>query len=142
MESYVRIANKIVFFCAVSVAMAFGLGYCGIPDASSLVVALAFVFMLGMATLALYVTCSVPTHLVKNNDFRQSLEENADFVSKALSSSMVAAFFFIFVSVFFRIEGFSLMTMNVVFSLLVSLSAFVDFKIALNNTKQIKEMTK
>ena len=142
MESYVRIANKIVFFCAVSVAMAFGLGYCSIPDASSLVVALAFVFMLGMATLALYVTCSVPTHLVKNNDFRQSLEENADFVSKALISSLVASFFLIFISIFFPIEGFSLMTMNVVFSLLVSLSAFVDFKIALNNTKQIKEMFK
>ena len=142
MEQYYRIANKIVFFCVLSVAMAFGLGYCGIPDASSLVVSLAFVFMLGMATLALYVTCSVPTHLVKNNDFRKSLEDNADFVIKALIGSMVASFFLIFISIFFHIGGFSLMTMNVVFSLLVSLSAFIDFKIALNNTKQIKEMFK
>ena len=142
MESYYRIANKIVSFCVLSIAMGFGLGYCGIPDASPLVVTIAYVFMLLMVTLAVCVTWSVPTHLVKNNDFRESLEDNADFVSKALSSSMVASFFLIFVSIFFSIEGFSLMTMNTVFSLLVSLSAFIDFKIALNTTKQIKEMTK
>lgn len=142
MESYVRIANKIVSFCVLSVAMAFGLGYCGIPDASSLVVTLAFVFMLLMVTLAVCVTWSVPTHLVKNNDFRESLEENADFVGKTLISSMVASFFLIFISLSFMTEGLPLMTMNVVFSLLVSLSAFIDFKIALNNTKQIKEMFK
>ena len=142
MESYVRIANKIVFFCVLSIAMGFGLGYCGIPDASSLVVTLAFVFMLLMVVLAVCVTWSVPTHLVKNNDFRESLEENADFVGKTLISSMVASFSLIIISLFFLTEGLPLMTMNVVFSLLVSLSAFVDFKVALNNTKQIKEMFK
>ena len=142
MESYYRIANKIVFFCVLSVAMGFGLGYCGVPDASPLVVTIAYVFMLLMVTLAVCVTWSVPTHLVKNNNFRESLEENADFVGKALISSMVASFFLIFISLSFLTEGLPLMTMNVVFSLLVSLSAFVDFKVALNNTKQIKEMFK
>ena len=142
MESYYRIAKKIVSFCVLSVAMGFGLGYCEIPDASSLVVTLAFVFMLLMVALAVCVTWSVPTYLVPNNDFRKSLEENADFVGKTLISSMVASFFLIFISLSFLTEGLPLMTMNVVFSLLVSLSAFIDFKVALNNTKQIKEMTK
>ena len=142
MEYYYRIANKIVFFCVLSVAIAFGLGYCGIPDVPSLVVPVAFVFMLGMVVLAVYVTWNAPTHLVKINDFRKSLEENADFVGKTLISSMVASFFLIFISLSFLTEGLPLMTMNVVFSLLVSLSAFIDFKVALNNTKQIKEMFK
>ena len=142
MESYYRIANKIVSFCVLSVAMGFGLGYCGVPDASSLVVTLAFVLMMLMVTLAVGVTWSVPTHLVQNNDFRQSLEENADFVGKTLISSMVVAFILLLVSFSFLTEGLPLMTMNVVCSLLVSLSAFIDFKIALNNTKQIKEMFK
>ena len=56
MESYYRIAKKIVSFCVLSIAMGFGLGYCGIPDASSLVVTLAFVFMLLMVALAVCVT--------------------------------------------------------------------------------------
>ena len=142
MESYYRIAKKIVSFCVLSIAMGFGLGYCGIPDASSLVVTLAFVFMLLMVALAVCVTWSVPTHLVPNKDFRNDLEENADYVGKALISSMVASFFLIFISLSFLTEGLPLMTMNVVFSLLVSLSAFIDFKIAINNTKQIKEMFK
>ena len=142
MEQYYRIANKIVSFCILSVAMGFGLGYCGVPDASPLVVTLAFVFMLLMVALAVCVTWGVPTHLVPNNDFRKSLEENADFVGKTLISSMVASFFLIFISLSFLTEGLPLMTMNVVFSLLVSLSAFIDFKVALNNTKQIKEMFK
>ena len=142
MEYYYRIANKIVFFCVLSVAIAFGLGYCGIPDVSSLVVPVAFVFMLGMVVLAVYVTWNAPTHLVKNNDFRKSLEENADFVGTTLISLMVASFVLICISIFFPIEGLPLMTMNVVFSLLVFISAFIDFKIALNNTKQIKEMFK
>ena len=142
MESYYRIAKKIVFFCVLSIAMGFGLGYCGIPDASSLVVTLAFVFMLLMVALAVCVTWSVPTHLVPNKDFRNDLEENVDYVGKALISSMVASFFLIFISLSFLTEGLPLMTMNVVYSLLVSLSAFIDFKVALNNTKQIKEMFK
>ena len=142
MESYYRIANKIVSFCVLSIAMGFGLGYCGIPDASSLVVTLAFVFMLLMVALAVCVTWRVPTHLVPNKDFRNDLEENVDFVGKTLISSMVASFFLIFISLSFLTEGLPLMMMNVVFSLLVSLSAFVDFKVALNNTKQIKEMFK
>lgn len=142
MESYYRIANKIASFCVLSVAMGFGLGYCGVPDASSLVVILAYVLMMLMVTLAVCVTWSVPTHLVKNKDFRNDLEENADYVGKALISSMVASFFLIFISLSFLTEGLPLMTMNVVYSLLVSLSAFIDFKIALNNTKQIKEMFK
>ena len=122
--------------------MGFGLGYCGIPDASPLVVTIAYVFMLLMVTLAVCVTWSVPTHLVPNKDFRNDLEENVDYVGKALISSMVASFFLIFISLSFLTEGLPLMTMNVVFSLLVSLSAFIDFKVALNNTKQIKEMFK
>ena len=142
MESYYRIAKKIVFFCVLSIAMGFGLGYCGIPDASSLVVTLAFVFMLLMVALAVCVTWSVPTHLVPNKDFRNDLEENVDYVGKALISSMVASFSLIIISLFFLTKGLPLMTMNVVFSLLVSLSAFIDFKVALNNTKQIKEMFK
>ena len=142
MESYYRIAKKIVSFCVMSVAMGFGLGYCGVPDASSLVVILAYVFMCLMGTLAVCVTWSVPTHLVTNKDFRKSLEENAYFVGKTLISSMVASFFLIFISLSFLTEGLPLMTMNVVYTLLVSLSAFIDFKIALNNTKQIKEMFK
>ena len=142
MEYYYRIANKIVFFCVLSAAIAFGLGYCEIPDASSLVVPVAFVFMLGMVVLAVYVTWNIPTHLVKINDFQKSLEENADFVGTTLISLMVASFVLVCISIFFPIEGLPLMTMNVVFSLLVFLSAFIDFKIALNNTKQIKEMFK
>ena len=142
MESYYRIANKIVFFFVLSVAMGLGLGYCGVPDASPLVVTLAFVFMLLMVALAVCVTWSVPTHLVPNKDFRNDLEENVDYVGKALISSMVASFFLIFLSLSFLTEGLPLMMMNVVYSLLVSLSAFVDFKVALNNTKQIKEMFK
>ena len=142
MESYYRIANKIASFCVLSVAVGFGLGYCGVPDASSLVVTLAFVFMLLMVALAVCVTWSVPTHLVKNGDFRNDLEESVDYVGKALISSMVASFVLLFVSFSVLTEGLPLMTMNVVYSLLVSLSAFIDFKIALNNTKQIKEMFK
>ena len=142
MESYYRIANKIVFFCVLSVAMGFGLGYCGVPDASPLVVTIAYVFMLLMVALAVCVTWSVPTHLVPNKDFRNDLEENVDYVGKALISSMVASFFLIFISLSFLTEGLPLMMMNVVYSLLVSLSAFIDFKVALNNTTQIKEMFK
>lgn len=137
-----RIITKILSFGVLSVAMAFGLDLCGVLSASYLMVVVAYCFMLGMMTVTLDVTHNVPIELVKDREIRDYLYTNVEYVTLTLLCSMVAAFGLLIIALNFSIEAVSLTTVSVVFSFLVTLSALIDLRVALENKKLIKELCK
>ena len=137
-----RIITKIVSFGVLSVVMAFGLDLYGVPSASYLMVVVAYCFMLGLMTITLDVTHHVPIELVKDRGVRDEMYTNVEYVTLTLLCSMVASFGLLIVALNFSIEGVSLTTVSVVFSFLVTLSALIDLRVALENKKRIKELCK
>lgn len=137
-----RIITKIVSFGVLSVAMAFVLDLCGVPSAPYLMVVIAYCFMLGMMTIALDIAHNVPIELVKDRGVRDEMYSNVEYVTLALICSLVVSFGLLIISLNFSIEAVSLTTVSTVFSFLVTLSALIDLRVALENKKRIKELCK
>ena len=139
---FCRIITNIFSFGFLSVAMSLGLDLCGVPSASYLMVVIAYCFMLGLMTVALDVTHHVPIELVKDREIRDYLYSNVEYVTLALICSLVVSFGLLIISLNFSIEAVSLTTVSTVFSFLVTLSALIDLRVALENKKRIKELCK
>ena len=137
-----RIATKILSFGVLSVAMAFVLDLCGVPSASYLMVVVAYCFMLGLMTITLDVTHHVPIEIVKDREIRDEMYTNVEYVTMALICSLVVSFGLLIIALNFSIEAVSLTTVSTVFSFLVTLSALIDLRVALENKKRIKELCK
>ena len=137
-----RIATKILSFGVLSVAMAFVLDLCGVPSASYLMVVVAYCFMLGLMTITLDVTHHVPIEIVKDREIRDEMYTNVEYVTLALICSLVVSFGLLIIALNFSIEAVSLTTVSTVFSFLVTLSALIDLRVALENKKRIKELCK
>lgn len=137
-----RIITKIVSFGVLSVAMALGLDLCGVPSASYLMVVVAYCLMLGMMTIALDVAHHVPIEVVKDRGVRDEMYTNVEYVTLALICSLVVSFGLLIIALNFSIEAISLTTVSTIFSFLVTLSALIDLRVALENKKRIKELCK
>ena len=137
-----RIITKIVSFGVLSVVMAFILDLCGVPSASYLMVVVAYCLMLVLMTIALDVAHNVPIELVKDRGVRDEMYTNVEYVTLALICSLVASFGILIIALNFSIEAVSLTTVSTIFSFLVSLSALIDLRVALENKKRIKELCK
>ena len=137
-----RIITKIVSFGVLSVAMAFGLDLCGVPSASYLMVVVAYCLMLVLMTIALDVSHHVPIELVKDRGVRDEMYSNVEYVTLALICSLVVSFGLLLIALNFSIEAVSLTMVSTIFSFLVTLSALIDLRVALENKKRIKELCK
>ena len=137
-----RIITKIVSFGVLSVAMAFVLDLCGVPSASYLMVVVAYCLMLVLMTIALDVAHHVPIELVKDRGVRDEMYSNVEYVTLALICSLVVSFGLLIIALNFSIEAVSLTTVSTIFSFLVTLSALIDLRVALENKKRIKELCK
>ena len=133
-----RIITKIVSFGVLSVAMTLGLDLCGVPSASPLMVVVAYCLMLGLMTVALDVAHHVPIELVKDRGVRDEMYTNVEYVTLALICSMVVSFGLLIIALNFSIEAVSLTTVSAIFSFLVTLSALIDLRVALENKKLCK----